>query len=705
LFIGRDFRYTSFLALMFLASGGSVLFAQTAPRPGSPTAQARIVDAVNESKMIPLTGNTHPLATAQYDQGAVPDSLPMEHIFLQLRRSPEQEQALEQFLAELQDPQSPNYHKWLTADQLGRRYGPAQQDIDTVAQWLSSHGLQVNVIHSSGMTIDVSGMAGQIRSTFQTEIHTYNINGKQHIANAADPKIPAALASVVVGAASMHDFKPKPLVRKPERNFTVDNTGIYDVAPADFATIYNVTPLYQAAEPITGKGQTIVVLEESDVNPADVATFRKAFGLSKYSGTFAQIHPGPGCSDPGKGPDEGEAALDSEWAGAVAPDANVRLASCADSATNAGIFIAAQNLLDSKNPPHIMSLSYGFCEAAEGPAGNAYLNSLWQQAAGEGVSVFVSSGDNAAAGCDDFNLFPNYATSGIAVNSLGSTPHNVSTGGTDFSDTFEGTNNTYWTDRNSSTGKSVKSYVPETTWNDSCAGNLAFQYYGYTDGIAFCNSLLGSSFVDILAASGGPSIVYDKPSWQTGILGIPDDGKRDLPDVSLFASSGAWGHAILYCMSDPTQGGVPCDYSNPSNALFNSAGGTSFTAPQFASIQALINQKVGGPQGNPAPIFYELAASEFGSASGPNTNNLEDCNASNGKAVCSSCIFHDVTSGNIDVPCQGANNCYQPPGAQYGVLSTSNLSLEAAYPANTAWDFATGLGSVNVTLLVNNWPK
>jgi subtilase family serine protease len=697
--------------LTVLALGGFTGFAVAADQADSAGAVSRIVQPVDEGKLVQLVGSTHPLAVPKYDQGAVADTFPMEHMFLQLRRSPQQEAALERVMRELQDPQFGNYHKWLTPDELGN-FGPAQQDIDTVVEWLSSHGFQVNGVSKSGLTIDVSGTAGQVHEAFQTEIHKYNVNGEQHIANASDPSIPAALAPVVVGMVSLHDFMPKPLLIRPKANFSFPCNGCpdgfdkqvqYDEAPPDFATIYNVTPLYKASKPITGKGQTVVVLEISNINPADVATFRSAFGLSSFSGTFAQIHPGPGCSDPGRNGEEGEAALDAEWAGAVAPDATVHLASCESTATNFGAYIAAQNLLDSSSPPPIMSLSFGQCEAVNGPSGNAFLNGLWQQAASEGVSVFVSAGDGAAAGCDSFDT-ASYAVSGIAANGLASTPYNVATGGTDFLDTAEGTNSTYWSKSNTPIGRSAKSYVPEMPWNDSCASSVFFEFEGYTSGISFCNSAFGSFFLNIVGGSGAPSFVYSKPYWQTGIIGIPNDGKRDLPDVSLFASNGFWNHAILFCMSDASIGGVPCDYSKPLNAFFNSAGGTSFTAPQFASIQALINQKSGAPQGNPNPIIYNMYRTQFGRPSDPNTARLEECNASKGNAVSSSCVFRDTTVGNNDVPCYGTNNCFDPSPDEIGVLSTSNTQLKVAYPAHTGWDFTTGLGSVNVTNLVNMWP-
>lgn len=677
---------------------------------GSPTSALRITSPIDETRLVTLAGNTHPLALPKFDRGAVPDSYPMQHMYLQLQRSPQQEQALSKLLTEMEDPSSSNYQRWLTADQVGSSYGPAQQDVEKVLSWLTAHGLQVNGISKSGLTIDLSGTAGQVREAFHTEIHQYNVNGQQHIANSTDPRIPAALANVVGGFSSLNDFLPKPGLRKPKAAFTFNcedcpdafmGVELYNEAPGDFATIYNVAPLYKAKSPITGKGQTIAVLEETNIRSADVATFRKAFGLSGYSGRFTQIHPGPGCTNPGTNGAEGEAALDAEWSGAIAPDANVELASCANTSTNFGPFIAAQNLLDQKTPPPIMSISYISCETSQGTGGNLFISELWQQAALEGVSVFVASGDGSAAGCDDFNTAP-YAVDGIAANALASTPYDVATGGTDFLDTFENKNKTYWSSTNTAAHKSAKSYVPEMPWEDSCANSVLDKYYGVTSRIVFCNE---SPFLTIAGGSGGPSFVYAKPPWQKNIYGNPNDGVRDTPDVSLFASDEFWFHAILFCMSDTSQGGTPCNYSDPADAFANSAGGTSFTAPQFASIQALINQKAAGRQGNPDAKYYALARSQYGTSAAPNKTLLAACNSNLGSATSSACMFHDVTTGDNAVPCYGRNDCFGANGKNIGVLSTSDSKLLVAYPATTGWDFATGLGTVNVTNVVNHWPK
>jgi subtilase family serine protease len=675
----------------------------------------RITGPVNESDLIQLTGNTHPLALAKFDRGAVSDTLPMEHMFLILRRSPNQEQALETLMAEQQNPRSSNYHKWLSAEELGTRFGPSQKDVETVVDWLQSHGLRVNVVYPSAMAIDFSGTAGQVKDAFHTEIHNYNVNGEAHIANATDPKIPAALAPVVHGVKALHDFMPKPLVQKPSPDFSFncvgcpdgfDNQELYLEGPGDFATIYNATPTYDAN--ITGAGQTIAVLEDTNILKTDWTKFRSAFGLSSYGGTFEQIHPVPpsgsnDCSSPGTNADEFEAALDAEWTGAAAPGADIELASCADTSVSFGGDTAAYNLINSATPPQIISYSYGECEAFLGSSGNAFYNVTWQQAAAEGVSMFVAAGDWGAAVCDASFAEGVYALDGIAVNGLASTPYNLAAGGTDFSDVYEGTTSTYWNTTNTSARESAISYIPEMTWNDSCGGSVLAAYYGYSSNLDFCNSSIGSNFINIVAGSGGFSFVYPKPSWQS-IYGNPTDGDRDLPDVSLFASNGFWFQAIALCMSDSSEGGSPCDYKTPVDAFFNSGGGTSFVAPQLAGVQALINQKAGGAQGNPAPIYYQLAASAYGVPGSPNNSTLSSCNSSKGNKVGSTCIFHDVTLGNDDVPCYGANDCYVPSGDQYGVLSTSDKSLQEAYKTKKGWDFATGIGSINVTNVVNNWP-
>jgi len=682
-------------------------------------ARAVITQGVDEGNLVTLRGSTRPEATAANDRGVLANDFPMEHMLLQLQRSPEQEQALRLFIDELQTPGSANYHKWLTAQEFGARFGVAQQDLDMIARWLTGHGLQVNLIYPSRMVIDFSGTTGQVREAFHVEIHALEVNGVRHIANMSDPQIPAALAPAVVGVVSLHDFMPHALYRmKPAYTFTSSGATYQAVVPADVATIYNLNPLFNGGT--SGQGQTVVVIEDTNVySTADWTTFRSTFGLSAYTaGSFSQAHPAPptgtnNCGNPGVNGDDIEAILDAEYASASAPSATIELASCSDTATTFGGLIALQNLIsESSTPPAIVSISYGECEAENGATANASYFSTYQQAVAEGVSVFVSSGDEGAASCDaDLSN----ATHGIGVSGFSSTPYNVSVGGTDYGDTYAGTNSAYWNSTNTSTDGSAKSYIPEIPWNDSCAGELLATYLGisttYGSG-GFCNSSTANTYGlhTTASGSGGPSgcatgspstngVVsgscagYAKPSWQS-IVGNPADGVRDIPDVSLFAANGIWGHYYVFCDSDPANGGTPCTGA-PSG--WSGAGGTSFASPIWAGFQALINQKTGERQGNPNPTYYSLAATEYG-ASGSSS-----CNSALGNEVASSCIFYDVTQGDMDVNCTGSHNCYRPSGT-YGVLSISDSSDSTAYGTRTGWDFATGIGTVNVTNLVNNWP-
>src|SRR5208337_2575575 len=482
--------------------------------------------------------------------------------------------------------------------------------------------------------------------------------------------------------------------------------------PADLATIYDFNPLFAAG--YSGQGQTIVVIEDSDVySTADWTTFRTTFGLaSAYpEGTLTQVHPPSSdpnnCTDPGVNGDDAEAAIDVEWASAGAPNAAIELASCADTATFGG-FIALQNLLNaSRTPPAIVSISYGECEVASGAAQNASINSLYQQAVAAGVSVFVSSGDEGAASCDYGSA---YAIRGIGVSGLTSTPYNVSVGGTDFGDSYAGTNSTYWSSANGTTYGSALSYIPEIPWDDSCASGLISSYLGYSAAYGssgFCNSSRGEwDFLNTVAGSGGPSgcatgtpsnsgVVsgscagYTKPGWQS-VLGDPSDGVRDIPDISVFAATGVWGHYYVACYSDVSKGGSSCLAAPDTWAGF---GGTSFAAPIMAAIQALIDQRTGSRQGNPNPSYYALANTEYG------TTGSAACNSTLGNGVASSCIFYNVTQGDMDLNCTGTLDCYAPSGAN-GVLSTSDSGFYPAYPATVGWNFATGIGTVNALNLV-----
>jgi subtilase family serine protease len=697
-------------AILLLTGSALLLTAQTTGRRAAPL----IREQVDENKLITLPGNTRPEATLATDLGAVSDDLSMDHMMLQLHRSPAQEHTVAQFIDSLHDPKSANFHKWLTAEEFGARFGLAEADLQAVTGWVTSNGFTINTVYPSGMVIDFSGSAGQVRRAFHTSIHNLDVAGVRHIANMSDPQIPAALAPAVAGVVSMHDFRPRKMAR-PKYTFTYNRQTYQAVVPADLATIYDFNPVFN--NQTTGSGQTIAVIEDTNLySTTDWTTFRKTFGLSTFTtGTLATVHPVPptgfsNCLNPGVNSDDDEAILDAEWATAAAPGASIVVASCADTSVTSGIYLAPLNLVNQSVPPPIISISYGGCEAENGESANLAISAMYQQGVAEGVSIFVAAGDEGAASCDAGGVS---AVHGIGVSANASTPYNVAVGGTDFGDVSTGTISTYWSTGNSPTFGSALAYIPEIPWNDSCAGSVVANYLGYTTGYGangFCSSnfAITSGFLLVAGGSGGPSNCamgasanfgvsngtcqgYAKPSWQSGLAGIPTDGVRDIPDVSSFASDGfLWGHYSVTCFSDPLNGGTPCTGAPLNWAGF---GGTSVASPVLAGIQALVNQSQGGTaQGNPNYVYYALAA----------TPSLG--------------VFHSVTTGDIDVNCGGVYNCFgyvgtldygrggRVFGTTYGGgLSASTTTFSSAYAAGTTYNLANGLGSVDVYNLVTNW--
>jgi subtilase family serine protease len=692
-----------------------------------------ITGAINNSNRVILAGNTRPEAIAANDRGLVAASTPIESLQLVLHRSPANEAAFTQYIAEMHNPKSASYHKWLTNAEIGAQFGPAPEDINKIEDWLTAQGLAVHSISPDCMVIEFSGEAGLVSKAFNASLHHLAVNGKEHFANYNDPSIPAALAPVVAGVAKLHDFMPHAMnhphltAQLPgvKRNGNGGN-GYNYLGAADLATIYNFNPLFHAG--ITGKGQTIVLIEDTDqYSVGDWTTFRKVLGLSRaypYA-TLTQSHPAgtntcgaPGISLNSGNGDDVEAAIDIEWASAAAPNAAIVNAACADTLQFGG-FLALANLLQASNHPNVVSISYGDAETDLGAAENAYINNLYQTAVAEGVSVFVSSGDEDAASFDGGNV----STHGITVSGFTSTPYNISVGGTDWGYAPLHTPGTYFNATNGANFQTAVSYIPEVPWNDSCAGSAVAAYIGLptTGTSSLCNydgSALANDYglLNAVGGSGGPSACatgavtslgkvsgtcagYAKPSWQS-VFGNPADGVRDIPDVSLFAANGLWGSYYAVCISDPTgsSGFSPCT-TDPST--WAGYGGTSVSSPIWAGIQALVNQKTSQSWGNSNTVLYTLAATEYG------VSGNAGCNSSLGNAIGGSCYFNDVTQGDNVAACKAKSsvltNCYDPAGT-YGILSTSNVAAQPAYSAGAGWDFTSGIGTANAANIVNAWP-
>ena len=572
----------------------------------------RITKAVDDRMTVRRPGNRHPLARPEFDAGAAAPETRMERMVLVLEPDAAQQQELEALVAAQQDPVSPQYQQWLSPEEFGRRFGVSEQDLKRVTDWLEGHGFEVEPVSIGRREILFSGTAGQVQSAFHTEVHGYNVNGASHHANAADPEIPEALAEVVSGIVSLHDFHTQPQHRIAETadvlapDYTSGSS--HYLSPADFATIYDVTGLY--SQSIDGTGQAVAVVGRTNLKLSDVQAFRSQFGLPANNPTVVLNGPDPGIVS---ADEQMEAMLDVEWAGAVARKASIQFVVSASTNTTDGVSLSAQYIVNHNLAP-IVTLSFSSCEAAMGTSGNKFWNALWQQAAAQGMTVLVASGDSGAAGCDGSSA--QTATAGAAVNGLCSTPYSSCVGGTQFADTANP--GTYWSSSNTGgTYASALSYIPEATWNTSA-------------------TISGGS--GLWASGGGVSQVYGKPSWQAG-PGVPSDGHRDVPDVSLTSSS---HDAYLVVMNGKTY----------------AVAGTSAATPSLAGLLALVLQKVNARQGNVNPAFYTLAAKQ----------------AAGGAAV-----FHDITAGNNSVP---------------GV---------SGFSAGAGYDAATGLGSVDASILVNHW--
>ena len=682
---------------------------------------SRIVDRIDESQLVTLKGYTHPSANVTNDRGPAADSMQLERMHLVLKRSESQEAALRQLMGEMHTAGAGNYHRWLTPDEFGKRFGPREEDIATVKSWLEGHGFSVAKVNGGKQTLEFSGNVAEMRAAFHTQIHKYEVNGESHYAAGNDPRIPAALAPVVGGFVSLNNFRLKSYAQllgkatydkktdKASAQWTKgsDNSGLsFVLAPQDFAVQYDLNSLYEAG--IDGRGQTIAIVNESNIDVALVNSFRSLFGLPYNPPQIIIDGNDPGV-DGINNPDGGngasvEAYLDVEWTGAVAPKAQVDLVIGADTALENGLYLALEHAVYGNVAP-IISLSFGQCEATLGSQ-NQFLSNLYEQAAAQGITVLVSSGDSGSANCDSSGSM--YATQGQAVNGLASTPFNLAVGGTDFYYSDYNSNETaidnqiatYWneTPSNTTPAVSILGVIPEQPWNNSQYGLNLFNLYTAVDelettiagggGGASNSALCSTNTYDTSTnACTGTASGYSKPAWQSG-NGVPSDGVRDLPDVSLFAANGYNSSYYPICYYD----GDCQPVSSGQTVQITGVGGTSASTPAFAGILALVNQEY-GRQGQAGFVLYPLAA-QF-----PNS-------------------FHSVTSGTNSVPCAiGSTDCISvadpavidkiPLDPSGGTIIEGQIGAgtTASYNAGAGYNLATGLGTIDASNLVKNWNK
>jgi subtilase family serine protease len=622
----------------------AALFA-TAFSPVSQAAvQNRITGAVSGGSRTALPGTIMRRAQRSTDLGPAPADRKLESLSLRFSMTAAQQADLTQLLAAQLNPSSPSYHQWLTPEQFGARFGLSSGDIAKVSAWLTSQGFAITGVARSSTFISFSGTVAQAQTAFGTSIHSLSYNGEPHISNVTDPVLPAAVANVVTAITGLNDFKLKPRSRarnvspvdpsQPLYTQTLNGTTSHYISPADLYTIYDFNPLLTASTPINGTGITIAVMGQTDLtaNPdPNITQFRTAAGLPAINLTTHLA----GLTDPGLS--EGyidEAHLDLEWSGAAAPAATILYVYGVDVFANSLLYA-----IDNKVAP-IVTISYGECESGWGTALLSSNNLLLAQANAQGQTVISSSGDSGATDCD----VTGPATEGLNVDFPASSPYVTAAGGTMFSGDINTPAN-YWSGTNGTTGGSALSYIPEQPWNETSTAE------GLTAGGA---------------GGGGASAFFAKPAWQTG-TGVPNDSSRDTPDFAMNAAAIHDGY--LVCSTGDGEGETACTNGFlSSNGEPNVFGGTSFVAPTFAGILALVEQKLGtGSLGNIGPTLY-------GFLNGPTYSS----------------VFHDITSGNNSVPCtQGTSNC--PNGGSIG------------FTATTGYDQASGIGSFDVAQLVNGW--
>ena len=614
----------------------------------------RIASEVNGSESSTLKDSLHPLAQARFDAGRVPSNTRLSGVSMVFNRTAAQEADLQSLIAAQQNPASPLYHQWLNPDQFAARYGMSDADLNKVGNWLEQQGFSIDRVARSKNAIYFSGSVRQLESAFQTEMHYYKIDGTQHFAPSTALSVPAAIAPTVLAIKNLDDFRPRPHLvlnrnGRVKPAFTSSQSGAVFFAPGDIKTVYDIAPLYNAS--VTGGGQSITIVGQSAVQMADIEAFQNAAGLTvKDPATY--LVPNSGDSTVQSGGDEAESDLDLEWSGAIAPGATINFVytgSHKNLSTFNSIIYAIDNQIGT-----IVSDSYGLCEAA---LGGSTLESNLEQGTAQGQTIVAASGDQGSTDCYGITTLTTAQQEALGVDYPASSPYVTGMGGTEISSTADSGNyltagNGYWTAQGSSdVVSSALQYIPEIAWNDDAANC----------GVSDCLS----------ASGGGASSQFTKPSWQTALT--PSDGQRDVPDLALYASPAFPGY--LYCSSDTSawdtaagqSGSCASGFRDSNSVYFTLAGGTSFDAPIFSGILALINQKQGyaSGQGLINSTLYSLAADPTTYAS----------------------AFHDITSGN--------NDC---------TAGSANCSGTAGFSAGTGYDEVTGLGSIDAANLAAAWP-
>jgi hypothetical protein len=653
----------------------------------------RIAGAVAAGGRVTLKGTAHPAARRYTDLGPLSPQMTLASLSLHTSLSTAQRKDMDSLLAAQQNPQSPLYHHWLTQEEYGARFGLSNNDLVAVTGWLQGQGFTIVSVSKSRNAIRFSGTVARIEAAFNTQLHRFQASDGQRFANTTDIQVPAALSSVLLHLRGLDNFRPKPMVRhntKPA--YTADTDPIYTyLSPGDWATIYDVTPIYTqtcGSNNCDGTGMHVGVVGQTYIYSSDIQNFRSASSLST-SNSYNYVCIYPSVTSPSstvcksssaistKG-DLTEADLDIEWAGGIAKNATVDYLYApyselerADSNTPYGYYDVFDALGDavsdytvSGSVLPVISMSYTDCEAdlaGDPTVGNgtgyvAWITDIGEQASLQGQTLLVAAGDSGAFSCDSDS--ESEAKDGVYVSVPDSSPYYTAVGGTTLAGD-ESDQSAYWNVSDPSspnkpvTAATALQYIPETAWNDTGQADMS--------GLA--------------AGGGGVSAYFAQPSWQVTVgqsLGVTS--WRMVPDVSFAASPLNDGYLICSTDANSTAYGTTCGKGFWSSLGYigeNVIGGTSAGTPSFAGLLTLLVQKY-GKLGNVNPTLYGLAASE-----------------ANYTTTGTGSIFHVIGSSvTTNIPC--VHNLTTDPGCPSS--GSFGYAVSTSFPY---YNMATGLGSID----------
>ena len=739
-------------ACLVIALTGTSALAQTvtlgAGTTGLPPTDApRVVRTVDARDVVTLA-KSHAAFLGKAKTGQALDaSVHMNHLQLILKRSAVRQAASAQLVNDQHNPSSLRFRHWLTPREYGNAFGVADGDVAAVTSWLSAEGFKINAVYPNRMQIDFSGTVGLVNHVFHVNETRYTFtSGVTMVTNDGDISVPAALQAVVAGVSGLSKLESKANARSsvtgsgaafrtnvsesqsPFSNHATRGQGqVVDpgpgyprlLVPNDLVTMYGMRTLRNNG--VVGSGVKVAVIVTGTTYMPDWSMFTNLFNLTRYGGTATQEQPaGPSACPASDYQAYSSGISDAEWITAMAPGADVMIASCGNTSSGdyfSGIYAAANNLINADARPNVIEADYVTGEYVTSQADKLAIDLLWEQADAEGISVFVPTGDYGSG-----QMLAIEGQPGVDANAFATSPHVTAVGGTDIADQLDGTTTQYFAAVPSVVGGSALSYVPEIPWNQSCGNGVVAKHLGYNRVVGYCNASQRNPSLrvrhDPLAAGGASSKSNPKPDWQTWVYNSAQDQTRDIPDVALFAGSHDDLTSVFSCVDT-----LMCTFQEAPGYSY----GTSISTATFVGIQAVMDEGLasrGYPidQGNAAPTLYALASDEYGRAFSQPAPGLAACNADHGATGSSNCIFHNITRGSISTSCQQTDgiditpNCYfynflYGPNDTIVKLGVTTIDASPtaydvdnkAYGARPGWSFASGLGSVNATNLLIAW--